>query len=226
MENGKYKYEIHCHTDETSWCGKVPADELVEIYKSKGYDGVVITDHYSQMTFREFKIFKSRYMAEKFLRGYRKAKAAAGDDFTVLLGMELRGWNSAIDYLVYGVTEEFIENSGNLLFKYARRFYKIAKANGFLVIAPHPYRMNPFMPALKCIDGCEIYNSKESAENNANAAKWADKHNLKIRTSGTDFHRRTHEKFSGILTDERITSNDDLLRILRSGNFELILNGE
>ena len=223
MENGKYKYEIHCHTDETSRCGKTPADELVALYRSKGYDGVVITDHYSQMTFREFEIFNSRRMAEKFLRGYRKAKAAAGDDFTVLLGMELRGLNSPIDYLVYGISEDFIENCGNLLFKYARRFSKIAKANDLLVIAPHPFRMFPFLPDIKSIDGCEIYNSKESDENNAKAREWAEKHGLAVRTSGTDFHRPTHEKFSGILTDEKIETNADLKRILRSGNFETMI---
>ena len=223
MENGKYKYELHCHTDETSRCGRVPAAEAVGLFKSKGYDGMVITDHYSQMTFGELGVFNSGEMAETFLKGYRAAKQAADEDFTVLLGMELRCWNSAIDYLVYGVTEEFIENSGNLLFKYARRFCRLAQKNNMLVVAPHPLRMHPFMPAAKYIDGCEIFNSKESDENNAGAQQWADKNNLKVRISGSDFHRTTHGFFSGILTDEKINTNDDLIRILKNGDFELIM---
>ncbi len=222
MENGKYKYEIHCHTDETSRCGRVPAAESVRLFKSKGYDGMVITDHYSQMTFRETGIFNSGRMAEKFLRGYRSAVQEADDDFTVLLGMELRCWNSAIDYLVYGVTEDFVLKSGNLLFKYARRFYRLAQENGLLVVAPHPFRMYPLMPSVKYIDGCEIFNSKESDENNEKAKQWAEKNNLKIRMSGSDFHRLTHKRYSGILTEERINTNDDLLRILKSGEFEPI----
>ena len=92
-----------------------------------------------------------------------------------------------------------------------------------LVIAPHPLRMHPLMPAAKYIDGCEIFNSKESDENNAGALQWADKHNLKIRTAGSDFHRTTHGFFSGILTDEKINTNDDLIRILKNGDFELIM---
>ncbi len=223
MENGRYKYEIHCHTAETSRCGKVPGAQAVEIFKSRGYDGIVITDHYSQHTFMGGEAFRAGRLHEKYLAGYRAAKEAAGDDFTVLLGMELRCFNSAIDYLVYGVTEEFVETAGNLLFKYARRFHRIARENGMLVIAPHPMRMHPLMPAARYIDGCEIFNSKESDENNARALLWAEKHNLGIRTSGSDFHRTTHEFFSGIMTEEKITTNEDLIRILRSGEFEPVL---
>lgn len=224
MENGKYKYEIHCHTDETSNCGRVPAARLVEIYKERGYDGVVITDHYSQMTFKEKDAFKAGKLYDQFLLGYRTAKEAAGDDFTVLLGMELRGWCSAIDFLVYGMTEDFVKSNGNLLFKYCHRFYKLAKKNGFLIIGPHPYRMFPIRPSLHAVDGIEIYNGKESKEHNQKALAWAKKHNVKIMTSGSDFHRDTHTNFSGILTDEPIKTNDDLIRILKSGNYETITN--
>ena len=223
MENGRYKYELHCHTAETSRCGKVPGAQVVDIFRSRGYDGVVITDHYSQHTFYGADAFRAGRMHEKFLAGYRAAKEAAGDDFTVLLGMELRCWNSAIDYLVYGVTEEFVETAGNLLFKYARRFHRLARENGMLVVAPHPFRMYPLMPAVRYIDGCEIFNSKESDANNGKALLWAEKNNFEIRTSGSDFHRTTHEFFSGILTDEKITGNDDLVHILKSGAFEPIL---
>lgn len=222
MENGKYKYEIHCHTDETSNCGRVPAAQLVEIFKSKGYDGAVITDHYSQMTFKGFDVFKAGKMYDKFLLGYRTAKQAAGDDFTVLLGMEIRGVCSPIDYLVYGVTEDFVKSSGNMLFKYAHGFYKLAQKNNMLVIAAHPYRMYPVLPRYNDVDGAEIFNGKESDENNAKALLWAKKHNFKILTSGSDFHRTTHQNFRGILTDEPIKTNDDLLRILRSGQYEVV----
>ena len=46
---------------------------------------------------------------------------------------------------------------------------------------------------------------------------------MKIRVGGTDFHRESHLKnLSGIITNEKIKTNDDLLRILRSGEFEII----
>ena len=39
-----YRYEIHCHTKEVSRCGQVPAETCVQLYRQKGYDGIVITD--------------------------------------------------------------------------------------------------------------------------------------------------------------------------------------
>ena len=47
-------------------------------------------------------------------------------------------------------------------------------------------------------------------------------HNLKIKTSGSDCHRVTGAGISGIITNEPIKTNDDLLSILKNGEFEII----
>ena len=51
---------------------------------------------------------------------------------------------------------------------------------------------------------------------------WAEKKNLKIRTAGSDCHRESGAGISGIITNEPIKTNDDLLRILRNGEFKII----
>ena len=105
MENKLYKYERHCHTGCVSRCGRVEPEEIVKLYIEKGYDGIVVTDHYSPMT------FKPNWCPQKqidfYLSGYRRMKAEAeksGKDFTVLLGMELRHYGTANDYLIYGIS--------------------------------------------------------------------------------------------------------------------------
>lgn len=40
------KIELHAHTDESSGCGKMPAEELIGRFKGAGYDTIVITDHF------------------------------------------------------------------------------------------------------------------------------------------------------------------------------------
>ena len=47
----EYKYEIHCHTKNVSRCGNLDVEELIQKYKDAGYSGIVLTDHYSPMTF-------------------------------------------------------------------------------------------------------------------------------------------------------------------------------
>lgn len=41
-----YFYEIHCHTQETSRCGRSSAHDMMAAYKKKGFTGVIVTDHF------------------------------------------------------------------------------------------------------------------------------------------------------------------------------------
>ena len=41
-----YKYETHLHTAPVSRCARVSVEENLRFYKSLGYDGVFITNHF------------------------------------------------------------------------------------------------------------------------------------------------------------------------------------
>ena len=41
-----YFYEMHCHTSEGSDCSSSTGEEMAVYYKSLGYDGIFITDHF------------------------------------------------------------------------------------------------------------------------------------------------------------------------------------
>lgn len=220
----KYKYELHCHTGDVSRCAACPAEKAVEIYKSNGYDGIVITDHYSPQTFLDRHLFAPQKETDFYLSGYEKALAAAGDDFTVLLGMELRFYGNGNDYLVYGMTPDFIRKYGNLMTYYPRRFYKLCQENDMIFLQAHPFRPYIFRTNPKYLDGCEVYNSKgQNNEINVKAEAWAVANNMQVRVGGSDFHRESQvDRLSGITTNEKIRTNEDLLRILRNGEFEII----
>lgn len=214
-----YKYELHCHTACTSRCGRVEPERIVELYKKAGYDGIVVTDHYSPMTFS--RPWAPQTQIDFYLEGYRRMRAAAGDGFTVLLGMELRHHATANDYLIYGVTEEFLYSAGNLLLKGARDMRRFCDENGFLLFQAHPFR--PFIT--RCnpdyLDGVEVYNGKTPPSENQKALNWAVKHN-KIMISGSDFHTEKHLARGGIITEKAIKSNNDLVQILKKGGFTLV----
>lgn len=218
-----YKYELHMHTKEVSRCGQVPAAEGVRLYREKGYDGVVITDHFSPMTFPLTAVARPQKHIDFYLRGYRSALRAADKDFTVLLGMELRFYATANDYLVYGVDEDFLRNNGNFMAMYPKRFYDLAQKNGLLFLQAHPFREGMIRTNPAYLNGCEIYNGKErTSEANDRAAAWAEENHFSIRTAGSDFHRPQHLATSGILTDTPIKNNRQLLTVLRAGDFEII----
>ena len=127
-----YKYELHCHTKEVSKCSAFSAKDLALHYKNNGYDGIVITDHYSLHTFCDGGLIKPQEHTEKFLRGYNKAKEMSDENFSVLCAMELRFFYNFNDYLVYGIDEEFLKRNGNLLTKGLKNFHRIAEENNLI----------------------------------------------------------------------------------------------
>ena len=70
----------------------------------------------------------------------------------------------------------------------------------------------------------EVFNGKAEKEANENSEKWANEINTPIKTSGSDCHRESGVGLGGITTKEPIKTNDDLLRILKNGDFKLIKN--
>ncbi len=76
-----YIYEMHCHTGCTSRCGRVEPERIIELYRENGYSGIVVTDHYSPLTF--IPNWNPQSQIDFYLEGYRRMKAAAGQGFTV-----------------------------------------------------------------------------------------------------------------------------------------------
>ena len=223
-ENMEYKYEIHAHTKNTSWCGQLDAEELVKKYKEAGYSCGVSTDHYSPMTFHISEFFNKKKALEHYLAGYRRAKEFETEDFTVLLGTELRFYATVNDYLIYGVTEEMLYELPFLLPLYIKRASKLFREKGCVFLQAHPFRKFITRANPKYLDGVEVFNGKADKQANDNSLKWAEEINAKIKTSGSDCHRETGVGLGGIITEEPIKTNEDLLRILKSGNYKLIKN--
>lgn len=220
----EYKYEIHCHTKEVSRCAQIPVEKLIEKYKEAGYSGIVLTDHYSPMTFDIPDFFSKKKAIDHYLRAWRIAEKYNDENFTVLLGMELRFYATVNDYIIYGVTEDMLYELPFLLSVYIKKASKMLRERGCLFLQAHPFRKLISRANPKYLDGVEVFNGKASEEENTNAEKWAEEINAPVKTSGSDCHRESGVGFGGIITTEKIKSNDDLIRILKSGKYKLIKN--
>ncbi|MBQ6065438.1 MAG: PHP domain-containing protein [Clostridia bacterium] len=213
----EYKYEMHCHTGTVSLCAKTEPKELVKMYAGLGYSGLVLTDHYSPMTFWGRKLFRADEMAEFYLTAYRELKDHGGDDFTVLLGMELRHYATGNDYLIYGVEEDWLLKQPNMLRWGMKKRYEETQKAGYLLFQAHPYRPYIHRCAPDYIDGIEIWNGHTKKEANERAAAWA-KETGKLIVSGGDCHA-LDDAHGGIVTQKPIKNNADLLDVLRSQDF-------
>ncbi len=215
----EYLYETHCHTSETSHCGKRTAAEVVEHYKNLGYDGIIITDHMTHSKSSELSVWKER--ADFFLEGYRRAKSFETENFSVILGMEIRFEANDNDYLVFGFDENFVYENNLQTFYNLKDFRKVADENGLLIYQAHPFRPGMTIPDTRYLDGIEVYNGNPN-HNSSNdiAAMWAKKYSLR-ELSGSDYHGDDRGEPGGIYLSERVSNPKHLAELLRKNKYRL-----
>lgn len=217
----EYLFEMHAHTGEVSPCAQVQARELVERYIGEGYDGLVVTDHMSPAVFSGHNEAAWEEKVALFLSGYRKARDAAGGRITVLCGMEIAFQNETNDYLVYGITENFLLTNPELLTLGLKRFSLLAASENLLVFQAHPFRMNMKVANWRLLDGIEVYNGNSSHNSNNDIARlWAEKHRLRM-LSGSDFHRFFGMSPGGVYFPEEINNNRELVAALNKNEYRL-----
>lgn len=221
----EFLYEMHFHTKDTSNCANVKACDAVEEYIKAGYDGIVVTDHLSPSTYMKYgrELLPWKKKIDFFLRGYKEAVKAAKGRINILLGMELRFRTSEgdNDYLVYGITEEFLYKNPDLLSLDSKKLYQLAKENGLLVFQAHPFRVGMKITNPQFLDGIEIFNGNPRHNSSNDIAEaWAKKYNLLV-TSGSDYHEYVDLASGGIWFKEEIRTNEDLIRNLKSKDYRI-----
>lgn len=230
-----YKYDLHVHTSVSSCCGQSTPEEQVRAYAERGYNGIVITDHFicgynatpvpRELPWRE--------RVGMYCTAYERAAKAAEeyDGFRVFFGAEY-SYAGGHDLLFYGLHREFLYDHPELEGMPAERICKLLQNAGCLVVQAHPFRDRPYndpsvQPELYCADGAEIFNACNYDEENQKAYDYAVKCN-KIMTSGGDIHNAGDSRIgrAGIFTEKPIESIDSLVKILKSGNYSLCVNGK
>lgn len=213
--------DTHVHTAEVSVCGHVPAREMVKRYRRAGYDGIVVTDHYHQEYFKR-QPGDWRSKAERYLRGYRAAKAA-GDrlGLRVYLGMEWRNEYAPNDYLIFGIDEGFVlENPA--LYRYSlRELRPLIEENHLLLYQAHPFRPHMTLPERDgLLDGVEAFNGNPRHHSrNELALSYAKRHRLLI-SSGSDAHEVGDVGIGGMLLDREPADERELVSLLPSGRIK------
>ena len=218
-----YSFETHVHSSEVSRCGRVPAAEMVELYKKAGYAGLCLTDHINPWTFHGLDLPTWEDKTEHFLKGYRAAKAAAGENFTVLLGAEFHFHENNNDYLVYGLTEELLFSLGDDILAWGiDRFSPFCREHGLLLMQAHPFRNSMVVNKPDVVDGIEVMNGHPRHDSrNFIARAWAEHYGL-LMSSGSDAHQPEDAARGGLRTEKPIETLDDLIAAIRSGA-ELII---
>ncbi|MBQ4141616.1 MAG: hypothetical protein IJD70_09790 [Clostridia bacterium] len=208
-----YKTEAHLHTYPVSSCAQLTPVEQVRLFKEAGYDTVIVSDHFSPHHFKklgEHLTFAEK--VDKLCDAYLEAKAE-GDriGLTVLFSVELSFHKN--HYLLYGVTREFLKLREDIFDIDIDELYAHLKAHGITIIQAHSHRAEKCVPHPHHVDGFEINFNLRKDNYNERTVKVAKEYDLPL-TIGSDAHRPEDVGISATLSEEKIESIEQYLRLV------------
>ena len=216
------KIETHAHTGG-SWCALCQLEEIFRHYKSYGYGGLVVTNHYSYSECVSHEFTNYRDYAKYFFSLIEDAiEMGKKYDMKVFYGIEVRLNSDNTEYVLYGFDKNFLLDNANLWEFNQEQLFKIANSNGLFMYQSHPYRdgVSPSNP--KFLHGAESFNGHfHHVNNNVLAKEFCLKNNL-IKMSGTDFHDPGQPVTAGIYIPEDIDDNLKLVDYIMKGKAKLI----
>lgn len=213
-----FKTETHMHTLEGSICGRLSAEEMVQAYHDAGFQTIFVSNHFGTQFFERFGEMNWDETMERFMLGYRKAKAA-GDQIgmNVLFSAEIEfDQFKGLHYLVYGIDLEFLKAHPYLHKMSVEDFYRIAKKQGILFVQAHPYRDQNQIVTPQWVDGFEVCNpNPRHISNDDHAEQTAAEYGL-YRTAGSDAHRPEDIGRTAMLSETEIKTTEDFIALVKS----------
>jgi predicted metal-dependent phosphoesterase TrpH len=220
-----YHYEMHMHTSPVSACAGSTPEDMVDAYFSRGYAGIIVTDHFvngssgcpPHLSWPD----KMNFMLSGYELAKRRGDAVGLDVFC--------GWEFSyfgLDFLTYGLGLDFLLAHPNMETMTAEEYCTTVRRAGGFVAQAHPYRGgwwidNPGPVDAKLLDAVEVLNVAMDKKTNNKALAWATKHNV-AQISGTDSHYATLGKTGGLALPYKASSIGDVLDAIRMGAAALI----
>ena len=222
-----YKYETHMHTMEASACAHSSGAEMAEKYKSEGYDGIFVTDHFFNGNSAVPRDLPWKERIELFCKGYENAKKK-GDEIGLKVFFGFEYGDGGSDFLIYGLDKEWLMAHDYILEMELTRFLELARSEGGFAVQAHPFRDYPYIRATKhCphfVDAVEIINASHPLDTpfNSHAAEFAGWYGLSV-TAGSDAHDVSDRWFGGgVASEEPFYSSQDYAAAVRAGSLTLL----
>ena len=207
--------DAHVHSKEISKCSRVSGKEIVDTKIKEGYGGMVLTNHCQSWYYEP----KDHIRFVRSLLGdwYSTNVYARKFDFKVFLGIEVTITKPAYrDFLLYGITEEFLMKSPCLYNLSQEELYKYCNGFGHVaMIQAHPFREGIVLGDPKFMHGLEINCSPIDLDKADLVLKEAKKNGLRV-TCGTDYHGILRPVNGGIYLPESISSAEEMGKYLLS----------
>ena len=219
-----FRYETHLHTSPVSRCASAGVEETLTFYKSLGYDGVFITNHFLDGNINIDKTLpyeeKIAFYFSDYEKGLEIGKALG---IKVFCGVELT--YGGTDFLVYGLNKDWFLAHPEIMGMAKSEELAFLMENGALVIQAHPYREAFYIDHIRLfprsVHGVEVINSSRSDEENRMAKIYAENYGL-IPFAGSDNHSASrHKLLAGVCCEEPVCDTEDFIKKVKENKMEI-----
>ena len=221
-----FKYETHCHTSPVSACGRVSVEEMLDFYKSEGYDGVFITNHFLDgnigIDWHKSVEEKLKFYFSDYEKGVEYGKKIG---IKVFLGIEMS--YGGTDFLVFGLDKDWWFDHMEVLEERKSRQLPYLMEAGALVVQAHPFREANYIDHIRLfprgVEGVEVMNADRTDFENKMANIYAEEYGF-VKTAGSDNHwGRDAKRLAGLECEESVESVEDFIRFVREGKMKIFV---
>jgi hypothetical protein len=216
------KYDTHVHTSQGSACGNNTGAEMVKHYKSLGYAGFIVTDHFCNGNTAIPSGLPWDLTMDLFCAGYEDAKRYGDEvEFDVFFGFEYAYHGT--EFIILGLDKIWLKNNPQIMSMELKPALKYFREQNAFIIHAHPFREASYINEIRLlpeyVDAVEVYNAGHTREFDRKAKNYAEKYNLP-QTAGGDAHYN-HSKPAGISACKRVHTIHELINVIQTGNYSL-----
>ena len=203
------KIDMHCHVKEGSIDSRVSMEEYIQLLQSRGFGGMVITDHDTYNGYRYWKknLKDKKYTDFKVFKGIEYDTLGAGHILVIvpetikLRILELRG-------LPLNILISIVHSYGGILgpaHPCGEKYLSFRNTR--------TYRRDPKI--VEQFDFVEVFNACEDEESNATACRLAEKYH-KPGVGGSDSHKMDCVGLAYTEVPDTVQTETDLINCIKA----------
>lgn len=215
-----FRYETHLHSSPASKCGSFSVKTNMEFYKSIGYDGIFLTNHFLDANIGGDRTLPYAEQIEFFFKDIEEGEALA-DEIGIKFFWGVETSYLGTDFLVYGLSKEWYLAHPEIMTVSRKEMLKMMADDGALIVHAHPFREASYIDHVRLfpyhVHAVEIDNCGNKDFQNDMAVLYADCYKLP-KSAGSDNHIAGYiSRLAGVEFETPLNSIEDFIERMKNG---------
>ena len=215
-----YKYETHLHTSPVSKCGSYSVRTNLEFYKSIGYDGVFLTNHFLDANIGGDRSRPYKEQIEFYFTDIEEGERIA-DEVGIKFFWGVESSYLGTDFLIYGLSKQWYLDHPEIMSMPRKEMLKMMADDGALIVQAHPFREASYIDHVRLypysVHAVEIDNCGNKDFLNDMARLYADTYHLP-HSAGSDNHIAADiDRLAGVEFETPLLCTDDFIERIKNG---------